>query len=80
MVTLEGQSGSSESIDFFPPQQGAIELSDRTVVTVLAVVDRDVDILAQMQDAFNNFIDSGQGWALLIGVFVGYLFRSFTSY
>lgn len=33
-----------------------------------------------VQGAWNNFIQSGQVWALLIGIIVGYMFRSFTSY
>jgi hypothetical protein len=51
-----------------------------TTATVLASIDPQVDVIFQMQKAFNNFIDSGQGWALLIGFFIGYLFRSLTAY
>ncbi|ELR96630.1 hypothetical protein GLO73106DRAFT_00004260 [Gloeocapsa sp. PCC 73106] len=40
----------------------------------------DPKIFEQMQDNFNNFIESGQVWALGIGLVLGYLFRSFTSY
>lgn len=32
------------------------------------------------QDAFNNFIESGQVWALGIGLILGYIIRSFTAY
>lgn len=52
----------------------------QTTATVLAQTVRDPDILGQMEDAFNNFIESGQVWALLIGLVLGYLFRSFTAY
>ncbi|MEN9215851.1 MAG: hypothetical protein Q6K90_00855 [Gloeomargarita sp. HHBFW_bins_162] len=38
------------------------------------------DILADMSNAWNNFITSGQWVALLIGVILGYLIRMFTSY
>ena len=48
--------------------------------TLLAQNIEDPDVLDQMQTAWNNFIESGQVWALLIGLVVGYLFRSFTSY
>jgi hypothetical protein len=51
-----------------------------TTATVLANIDPEVDVLFQMQKAFGHFIDSGQGWALLIGFFIGYLFRSLTAY
>jgi hypothetical protein len=30
--------------------------------------------------AFDNFIQSGQVWALLLGFVLGYLFRSLTTY
>ena len=39
----------------------------------------DPDILGQIQDAWYNFIDSGQVWALLIGMFFGYVFKGFTG-
>ena len=50
------------------------------LVTTLAQVIEDPDIIGQMQDAWNNFIETGQVWALLIGVFFGYLFKGLTSY
>lgn len=40
----------------------------------------DVDIIAQINEAWKNFIESGQVWALLIGVFFGYTFANFTRY
>ncbi|NES85004.1 MAG: hypothetical protein F6K10_28320 [Moorea sp. SIO2B7] len=48
--------------------------------TILAQTIRDPDVLGQMEAAFKNFIESGQVWALLIGLFLGYTFRGFTSY
>ena len=38
------------------------------------------DILADIQNAWSNFVKTGQIWALLIGIFFGYIFRSMTSY
>lgn len=35
---------------------------------------------SDVQNAWANFIDSGQAWALLIGVVLGYMMRLFTSY
>ncbi len=40
----------------------------------------DPDILGQMQKAFNHFVQSGQVWALLIGLAIGYFIRNLTSY
>jgi len=50
----------------------------RGVIVAQAV--RDADLMGQMQKSFNNFVQSGQIWALLIGLVVGYMFRSLTSY
>lgn len=38
------------------------------------------DILANIQQAWGNFVKTGQIWALLIGLAVGYMFRSMTSF
>ena len=46
---------------------------------LLAQSIEDPDILGQMQDAWLWFIDSGQVWALLIGIFFGYIFKGFTG-
>ena len=33
-----------------------------------------------MQNAWNNFVKTGQVWAMLIGMVIGYMFKSLTSY
>ncbi len=38
------------------------------------------DVLGDIQKAFNHFIQSGQVWAFLIGIVIGYMFRALTSY
>ena len=38
------------------------------------------DVLGDIQKGFNNFVKTGQVWALLIGVILGYLIRSLTAY
>jgi hypothetical protein len=40
----------------------------------------DQDILGDMGKLWSTFIESGQVWALLIGVVVGYFIRSLTAY
>ncbi|NJN20302.1 MAG: hypothetical protein HC812_02705 [Leptolyngbya sp. RL_3_1] len=40
----------------------------------------DQDILGDLGGAFKTFIDSGQVWALIIGIIIGYLFRGMTTY
>jgi hypothetical protein len=49
------------------------------VSNLLAQSIEDPDILGQIQDAWYNFIDSGQVWALLMGTFFGYTFKGFTG-
>ncbi|MFN7317526.1 MAG: hypothetical protein ACK5SC_00990 [Microcystis sp.] len=46
----------------------------------MTISEQDVDIIGNVQKSFSNFVNSGQAWALLIGLIVGYMFRGFTSY
>ncbi|MGB3761391.1 MAG: hypothetical protein WBA07_34275 [Rivularia sp. (in: cyanobacteria)] len=48
--------------------------------SVLAQNVTDPDLIGQVQKAWNNFVETGQIWALLIGLVVGYLIRNLTSY
>ncbi len=38
------------------------------------------DVTKDLAGGWNNFIKTGQVWALLIGVILGYLFKSITSF
>jgi hypothetical protein len=38
---------------------------------------KSIDILADFQNAFKNFIESGQVWALSIGLVIGWVLHSF---
>ena len=48
--------------------------------TVIAQTVNDPDLLGQAQKAWNNFVETGQIWALLIGLVIGYVIRNLTSY
>jgi hypothetical protein len=48
--------------------------------TMIAQTVKDPDIIGQVQTAFNHFIQTGQVWALLIGLVIGYMIRNLTSY
>lgn len=67
----------SEMSDFSPNSPISFSQYDNTVVVAQMV--EDPEVLQQIQDAWNHFIDSGQVWALVIGLFLGYLFRTFIS-
>jgi hypothetical protein len=43
---------------------------------ILAQAVEDPNVIGQMQSAFNNFVETGQIWALIIGLVIGYGFRS----
>ncbi|ALF52534.1 hypothetical protein ACX27_06245 [Nostoc piscinale CENA21] len=49
-------------------------------VMVLAQQVSDPNLMGQVQKAWNHFIQTGQVWALLIGLVIGWLFRNLTSY
>jgi hypothetical protein len=80
MEFLEGYSPRSELMIFLPLGETSVNSIQKHTVTVIGAIDKDVDVIAQMQDAFNNFIESGQVWALLIGFALGYIFRNMTAY
>ena len=40
----------------------------------------EVDVIGNMEDSWYNFVDSGQAWALLLGLLIGYIFKGLTSY
>jgi hypothetical protein len=40
----------------------------------------DTDVFAGTRNWFDNFLQSGQLWALIIGFILGYIFKGMTSY
>ncbi|MEO0987409.1 MAG: hypothetical protein AAFY20_17930 [Cyanobacteria bacterium J06639_14] len=38
------------------------------------------DVLGDIGGAFKNFYESGQIWALIIGIVIGYVVRGITTY
>ncbi|MHC5597660.1 MAG: hypothetical protein ACYTXC_17265 [Nostoc sp.] len=49
-------------------------------LTALAQTITDPNVLGQIQKAWGHFIQTGQVWALLIGLVIGYMIRNLTSY
>ncbi|MBD2450579.1 hypothetical protein H6G76_26305 [Nostoc sp. FACHB-152] len=49
-------------------------------VILLAQEIRDPNLMGQIQKTWNHFIQTGQIWALLIGLVIGYMFRTLSSY
>jgi hypothetical protein len=48
--------------------------------TIVAQQITDPNVLGQIQKAFSHFVQTGQVWALLIGLCIGYMIRNLTSY
>ncbi|MDB9509026.1 hypothetical protein PN502_18565 [Microcystis aeruginosa CS-338/01] len=66
-------------IDIFYHLSVSIDFSPLTNV-LMTISEQDVDIIGNVQKFFSNFVKTGQAWALLIGLIIGYMFRGFTSY
>ncbi|NJP10396.1 MAG: hypothetical protein HC866_13730 [Leptolyngbyaceae cyanobacterium RU_5_1] len=41
---------------------------------------RQTDLGGDVQKAFDNFVKTGQAWAFIVGVVLGYLIKTFTSF
>ncbi|WP_200892344.1 hypothetical protein [Aliterella atlantica] len=48
--------------------------------TIVAQTVKNTDLAGDVQRSFDHFVQTGQIWALLTGIIIGYLFRSLTSY
>lgn len=48
--------------------------------TEVVVAQFDQDILGDITSGFRNFYESGQIWALIVGVIIGYVIRGITTY
>ena len=40
----------------------------------------DPDIIGQITEAWKNFVETGQVWALIIGIVFGYMFAKITQF
>ncbi len=47
---------------------------------VLAQLKTNTDLFGNVGSAWNNFVKTGQLWALLIGIVIGYVFKGFTTF
>lgn len=64
------------------PEGGAVSGFPSSSVTFSPVLAQqfDQDILGDMVSIWNNFVESGQLWALLFGVVLGYMIRNLTAF
>lgn len=59
-------------------ETGAIAALPMETQPVLAQQFKDPDLMGQVQRAWSGFVNSGQIWALIIGLIIGYTFRKFS--
>jgi len=51
-----------------------------TKTSLLVEIPANQDVMLQMKNTWNHFVLTGQCWALLIGLVIGYLLRTFTKF
>lgn len=60
------------------PWSSAPAANQKQVAVVVAQFESDV--LGDIGNAFKNFYESGQIWALIVGIIIGYVVRGITTY
>ena len=78
-VAIPSQQVSLEQVTQLAPQSSFVIAPTSTSQTILAQQFEESDLGKQVQDSWNNFVESGQIWALCVGVIFGYMFRTFTG-
>lgn len=74
-LALFGESAAPSTV--FPFAHSAPGQTTHQIVVAQAF---DQDLFSRSGGIFSNFVESGQIWALLIGLFLGYMVRGLTSY
>jgi hypothetical protein len=46
----------------------------------LAQLQTNTDLFGQVGNAWNHFVKTGQAWALVIGIVIGYFIKTFTTF
>jgi hypothetical protein len=67
----------SQFITSSPAEVGLLSVPSSSMVLAQQF---DQDILGDIAAAWKVFLESGQIWALLIGIVIGYLIRNLTAY
>jgi len=80
VVDMQVITPLGHSIGYFYDTLGVLSSHVNVDWLVLAQNVQEPDILGQMQNTWNNFVKSGQIWAFLIGICIGYFLRNFTSF
>ncbi|MDJ1168684.1 hypothetical protein PMG71_04525 [Roseofilum sp. BLCC_M154] len=49
-------------------------------LSVILAQQTNADLVANVKTAFANFVESGQVWAFILGIILGYIIRKITTY
>ena len=79
-ITLFGTNPMEYLHDFLSPVLGNLHEHITFLMADNYSNIKDPDLLGQIQGSWNHFVKTGQIWALCIGVVLGYMFKSLTSY
>lgn len=79
-IVLENGPQVQAFLSLEPPALEGAALAPVTPGSMVLAQQFDQDILGDMGSLWNIFIESGQVWALIIGVVIGYLVRGLTAY
>ncbi|NEQ52743.1 MAG: hypothetical protein F6K11_21835 [Leptolyngbya sp. SIO3F4] len=66
--------------DFAPSATQILDQPTAMVTTPVIAQQFEENFFERSGDIFGNFVDSGQLWALLIGIVIGYVIRGITTY
>jgi hypothetical protein len=66
--------------NLYSDSQWVPDLVEQVLPTTFWLAQFEDNLGANFTEAWANFIESGQVWALLIGFGIGYAFRGLTSY
>ena len=58
----------------------AIYYSTGSFVATLLAQQVDENLVDNVKEAFANFVESGQVWAFILGIILGYIIRQVTTY
>jgi hypothetical protein len=83
-MVIEGMQAVPAVVNQISPWQDAILGGLNHLFSIdwlgLAQLKTETDLFAQVSGAWDNFVKTGQIWALLIGIVFGYLIKAFTTF
>lgn len=83
-MVIEGMQAVPTLVHQISPWQDALMGGLNHLLSIdwlgLAQLKTETDLFAQVSGAWDNFVKTGQIWALLIGIVFGYFIKAFTTF